>query len=108
MTATPSIPDDAPGGHDPLQRNAGRLAAVQALYQIEATQDAPEKIIKDFLTGRVGGIGVLQETDDAPESTVRLAELDTQLFINIVRAVQERGDEIDGMIKASIAAEWPW
>ncbi len=101
--ATPSgvAPD-----HDPLRRNAARLAAVQALYQIDATQNPPEQVIKDFLIGRTGGVGMV-ENESAQESLVHLADLDSELFINIVRAVQNRGDDIDNMIKSSVSAEWP-
>ena len=45
--------------------SAARLAAVQALYQIEASQNPPEQIIKDFLIGRVGGLAVSAAVADA-------------------------------------------
>lgn len=95
-----------PPDHDPLRRNAARLAAVQALYQIDATQNAPEQVIKDFLIGRTGGFGMV-ENENAQESLVHLPEIDSELFINLVRAVQNRGDDIDNMIKSSVSAEWP-
>lgn len=93
---------------DPRSRTAGRLAAVQALYQIEVTQDPPERIIKDFLAGKVGGLAVSQDKETEHETIVALAELDGELFINLVRTVQTRGPEIDDMIKGSISADWPW
>ena len=105
MTADASLTGAKPD-HDPLQRNAARLAAVQALYQIEATQNPPEQVIKDFLIGRTGGVGMV-ENENAQESLVHLPEIDSELFINIVRAVQNRGDDIDNMIKSSVSAEWP-
>ncbi len=90
------------------ERSSARLAAVQALYQIEASELPAESVIKDFLIGRVGGLAVTEDTDTAQETTVALTPLDAELFINLVRGVQERGDDIDGIIKASLAAEWPW
>ncbi len=108
MAETPLTFEPAKPRSDRSGRNAARLAAVQALYQIDATQDSPEGIIKDFLAGRVGGIGVAEATDAAPESTVALAELDSELFIHLLRAVQERGDDIDGMIRGAVSPEWPW
>ncbi len=101
-TSSGAVPD-----HDPLRRNAARLAAVQALYQIEATDNSPDQVIKDFLIGRTGGFGVT-ENENAQESIVHLPEIDSELFINIVRTVQNRGDDVDGMIKNSVSAEWPW
>ncbi len=93
---------------DLRERSAARLAAVQALYQLEANQTSPEQVIKDFLIGRVGGLAVTQDTDTAQESTVALTTLDSELFINLVRGVQARGEDIDGMIKGALAPEWPW
>ena len=98
-------PADRP---DLNERSSARLAAVQALYQIEASQAAPEQVIKDFLIGRVGGLAVTQDADTEVESIVALTSLDSELFINIVRGVQERGEDIDGIIKGALAAEWPW
>lgn len=106
MSAPADTPERAP--LNPLERSAGRLAAVQALYQIEATQDPVDRIIKDFLVGNVGGFAVTEDAESAQETRIALADLDSELFINLVRAVEARGAEIDEMIKGSISAEWPW
>src|SRR2546430_1387313 len=113
MTATPA---QASGESSPTEpkpatvaaRNAGRLAAVQALYQIDATGAVPTEVIKDFLTGRTGGILMTEDPDTAVESTVRVAELDPETFIAIVRAVEKRSAEIDDMIRGALSPEWPW
>ena len=113
MTATPA---KAPGENASADakpptaaaRNAGRLAAVQALYQIEATDAVPSEVIKDFLTGRTGGILMTEDPDTAQESTVNAPELDAETLITIVRAFENRGDEIDGMIRGALSPEWPW
>ncbi len=89
-------------------RNAGRLAAVQALYQIDVTGAVPSEVIKDFLTGRTGGILMTEDPDTAQESTVRLQELDTETLILLVRAAETRGEEIDDMIRGALSPEWPW
>lgn len=93
---------------DPRSRTAGRLAAVQALYQIEVTHDPADLIIKDFLAGKVGGLAVAEDKETERESVVALADLDGELFISLVRTAQARGSEIDEMIKGSVSAEWPW
>jgi transcription antitermination protein NusB len=93
---------------DPQSRTSARLAAVQALYQVEVTQDPHDRIIKDFLVGKVGGLAVAQDRETEKESIVALAEIDGELFINLVRAVETRGPEIDDMIKGSLSGEWPW
>jgi len=93
---------------DQQSRTSARLAAVQALYQVEVTQDPHDRIIKDFLVGKVGGLAVSQDQETEQESIVALAEIDGELFINLVRAVETRGPEIDDMIKGSLSGEWPW
>jgi N utilization substance protein B len=113
MTATPA---EASGESTPTEpqpataaaRNAGRLAAVQALYQIDATGASPAEVIKDFLTGRTGGFVMTQDPDTDTESTVRIPELDSETFIAIVRAVEKRGTEIDDMIRGALSQDWPW
>lgn len=106
MSASADTPERAP--LDPQGRSAARLAAVQALYQVEVSQDPSDRIIKDFLTAKVGGLAVAQDQETEKESVVALAEIDGELFINLVRAVDTRGAEIDEMIKGSISADWPW
>ncbi|TAK98996.1 MAG: transcription antitermination factor NusB [Rhodospirillaceae bacterium] len=88
--------------------NTGRLAAVQALYQIEATQEAPERVIADFLAGRTGGVVMTDDPETAQELTVSLPDFDAETFITLVRTVQTRGAEIDGMIRSALSPEWPW
>ncbi len=88
-----------PTKSDLHERSSARLAAVQALYQIEASQNPPEQVIKDFLIGKVGGLAVTQDAETEQESIVALATLDGELFINLVRGVQTRGPEIDEIIK---------
>ena len=104
MTSIPSQ-NDKP---DLSERSSARLASVQALYQIEASQAPVEHVIKDFLIGRVGGLAVTQDTDTEVETTVALTTLDSELFINLVRAVQTREEEIDGIIRGALSREWPW
>jgi N utilization substance protein B len=89
-------------------RTAARLAAVQALYQIEATQESPDLVMKDFLMGRVGSVALTENDAGTQESLVNLAELDSELFIGLVRCVQQRGEEVDAMLRSSVSTEWPW
>lgn len=108
MTANPSSSDVHDRPADQQGRTAARLAAAQALYQIEASQNSADAVIKDFLMGKVGSLAVVEDADTAQESTVALAELDSELFIGLIRCVQEREAEIDGMIRESVSKDWPW
>ena len=93
---------------DLSERSAARLAAAQALYIIDATAGEPDQVIKDFLIGRLGGLAVTEDAETSQETTVALTSLDSELFINLVRTVQTRGEDIDGIIKGALASEWPW
>ena len=103
-------------GQDPSQdharqiqaRTAARLAAVQAIYQIEATHDSPDVVMKDFLMGRVGSVALTENESGTQESLVNLAELDSELFVGLVRCIQARSDEVDTMIKSSVSSDWPY
>ena len=113
MTAKPLAPSesaraDGLSDSDRNERSAARLAAVQALYQIEASQTPLEEVIKDFLIGRLGGLAVSEDLETSQESIVALASLDAELFINLMRCVQTRGEDIDGIIKGALSTEWPW
>ncbi len=77
-------------------RSAARLAAVQALYQIDLAAASAEDVIDEFHHFR------LREKLDGIE---RLAA-DSDLFDMIVRGTQLRRDELDVLIAASLAPGW--
>ncbi len=78
------------------QRLAARLAAVQALYQIEATGDAPQKVITQFLSER------LEEEVDG----LSLAKADRKLFGQLVVAVSGASEELDEILTPYMPSEW--
>lgn len=84
------------------RRNA-RLAAVQALYQIELSEtpaDAPERIervIRDFARYRL----------DQDVEGERIGEADEELFADIVRGATARRAEIDAVVARGLSSEWP-
>ncbi len=81
---------------------------MQALYQAEATDVSIDAIMKDFLSGRIGGIAIVADADTEKELTVKLSDPDQELFVALMRAVQDRRKHIDEMIKASVSTGWPW
>ena len=99
MTA-PASPARAGGGG--RRRNA-RLAAVQALYQIELSEtpaDAPdrvERVIRDFDRYKLH-----EYVDGEP-----VGEADEALFADIVRGATARRAEIDAVIVRGLTADWP-
>ena len=81
------------------RRGAARLAAVQALYQIELTGAPPDRVLREFVAHRI---------DAAPEraSDEVVGEADRELFAAIVRGASERRADLDGMVGSSLAAGW--
>ncbi len=77
-------------------RAAARLAAVQALFQIEASKAKTVVVIKEFIDHRLGQI-----VDED-----HFAEADAALFSDIVSGVDSRQDELDKQIKDCLTKDW--
>ncbi len=78
-------------------RSVARLAAVQALYQMETAGAGVEGVIREFVEHRFDG--------DMEEGQT-LAPADIDYFTDIVRGVVERQAEIDKTIIAHLAVNW--
>ncbi|KCZ97898.1 transcription antitermination protein NusB [Hyphomonas polymorpha PS728] len=78
------------------RRAGARLAAVQALYEMEQTEKSARATIRDFIEDRLG-IG----PDGLP-----VEEADPDLFKSIVNAVVEHQAKIDTAILARLAEGW--
>lgn len=77
-------------------RTVARLAAVQALYQLELGGEGVETVIGEFLNHRF----------DADIEGQTLAEADEAYFGDIVRGVVGQQAAIDPAIKARLASTW--
>ncbi len=77
-------------------RTAARVAAVQALYQMDLAGTDLNDVISEFLRERF--------TEDAKDETVQGA--DRTFFADILRAVLRRQREIDPMIDEQLATGW--
>ncbi len=73
-----------------------RLAAVQALYQMETAGAGVEAVVREFRDHRFGG----------DLEVVRLADADEAYFAEIVRGVVGRQAEIDRLVTVRLAAGW--
>jgi transcription antitermination protein NusB len=85
--------DEAPRSR---RRSAARLAAVQALYQIELTGASPDTVIAQFRQHPIREI-----------EGQRLDEIDDALFADLVRGVAARGEELDARIAEALTPDWP-
>ncbi len=75
-----------------------RLAAVQALYQLELNPGlGAEGVVREFAAHRLG-----REIDGEA-----YGEVDEALFAEIVRGVAGDRDRLDEAIAASLTEEWP-
>jgi transcription antitermination protein NusB len=77
-------------------RTVSRLAAVQALYQMELAETGAETVITEFRNHRF----------DADIEGEMLAEADEDFFAAVVRGVVEGQRAIDVAIKARLASNW--
>ena len=73
-----------------LSRSAARLAAVQALYQLELEQTAMARLLAEFHQHRLGA-----EIEDE-----QYLDADTAFFDDVVRGTYARREEIDGLLTA--------
>lgn len=77
-------------------RSAARLAAVQALYQREMEKTPLPKLLHEFHHHRLG----------ATIEGVEYAEADVDFFDDLVKGVDARSDELDGLISARLPEDW--
>ena len=77
-------------------RTVARLAAVQALYQMEITAAGVEAVVREFSDHRF----------DADMEGERLAEADEGFFAELLRGVVEKQAAIDRAIANRLAAGW--
>ncbi len=85
-----------------MERSAARLAAAQALYQMDATRIGLDEVIAEFGSFRFGqtdGLG-----DDA-EGEVP-APPDEAFFADLLRGVVREQERIDGLIATHLAPGW--
>jgi N utilization substance protein B len=80
------------------RRSVARLAAVQALYQLELNPEiAAEAVVREFVRHRFG-----EELDGE-----RLAEADPQFFSDIVQGATADRERLDVEISVALVEDWP-
>lgn len=78
---------------DSAARHAARLAAVQAIYQMELTSLDAEAVIDEFVEHRFAETGLTTRPDE-------------DYFADVVRGVPHRQNEIDRAIAQCLSADW--
>lgn len=86
------------GARSGRRRSIARLAAVQALYQLQLNPGlGPESVIGEFVHHRLG-----REIDGDV-----YGEADGKLFADIVRGVWGERERLDETLAAALSEEWP-
>lgn len=91
-------PGDAPtlSSRQRRARTVARLAAVQALYQMELAGEGVETVIEEFSRHRF----------DGDIEGQMLAEADEAWFADVVRGVVTEQKAVDAAIRARLASNW--
>jgi transcription antitermination protein NusB len=77
-------------------RSAARLAAVQALYQLDMEKPSMARLLAEFHEHRLGA-----EIEDD-----QYADAEVDFFDDIVSGVDARRDEIDAIIDSKLGDQW--
>jgi len=91
------------------RRTAARLAAVQAIYEMEISGRDATSVLRDFHGKRWDGtlsVGGPDEDGIGEEELVR-TEPESGFLSELVRGISERQDDLDTMIAPALSAEWP-
>lgn len=83
---------------DPARmRRIARLAAAQALYQIEVAGVGADAVLLEFLEHRL---------DDEIDDGLKLADMDRALFKDLVGGVSLRKAQLDGLLEPLLLPDW--
>ena len=82
-------------------RSVARLAAVQALYQMEVSAAGAEAVIREFSEHRFD-----RDLPGEGEESVTLAQADEGFFADLVRGVVGNQREVDAAIARRLASGW--
>jgi transcription antitermination protein NusB len=80
----------------PKARSAARLAAVQALYQLEMEGTVLERLLDEFHQHRLG----------AEIEGDQYAQAEVAFFDDVVKGTSARRDEIDELLSTKLAEGW--
>lgn len=88
-----------PGRAEKRARHISRLAAVQALYQMEVAGTGVEAVIREFTEHRFG-------RDPEGEQGAPLADADEAFFAELTRGVVAEQKAVDAAIVRRLAKDW--
>ena len=77
-------------------RSVSRLGAVQALYQMEVSEQGSEAALREFLDHRLSAL----------VEGAKIAKADEKFFTALLRGVVERQDDVDRVLAKCLAKGW--
>lgn len=89
------------------QRTAARLAAVQAIYEMELAASSPDTVLRGFRERRWEGVSASDVSSGGLPIRPLPQEPDQLLLTELVRGVAERREALDAMLSPVLSAEWP-
>lgn len=84
-------------------RAAARLAAVQALYEMDIAGAGSDAVLREFMAKRWSLAGIHFEETGEPGPDIN--EPDNALMVRLVKGVGKRRAELDDMITANLSRE---
>lgn len=87
-------------------RTGARVAAVQALFQSEASGDNAEAVIDQFVRHRIGVLPGAGGTTETVFEDGRVPQADVPLFARIVRGAARDAETLDAAIAAHLSGNW--
>ena len=93
MSAKPKVGSEKPKA---AARHNARLAAVQALYQMEISNRGAKGVIREFLEQRLA-----QPSEFFPD-----VQVDKTLFVKLVEQVVQNQSDIDKAIRLKLSGSW--
>jgi N utilization substance protein B len=94
------------GGDTPKPRTVSRMAAVQALYQMDMAGTDVTDVISQFMRVDVPPAEADGENPEGREALVDLGGADATFFSEIVKGVVRRQREIDPLVDQQLRTGW--
>lgn len=92
--------DDKPRPRRASSRSAARLAAVQAMYQIDCRGMDPQSVVDEFRRHRLSA-------DDVLEGQPDLSKADAKHFAALVLGAAIRSADVEQALDGVLPADWP-
>jgi transcription antitermination protein NusB len=94
------------GDGTPKPRTVSRMAAVQALYQMDMAGTDVSDVISQFMRAEAAAEEVDGEVPEGREALVNLEGADATFFSEIVKGVVRRQREIDPLVDQQLRTGW--